>query len=229
MSSQYTIMSVGGSLIIPKTGFNVPFLKKFRQLLLSQIAEGEKYIIVIGGGATARSYQDAAKSVTKLSNDDLDWIGIYSTVYNAQFVRMLFQDVAYKEVITNPRKKIKTNKPLIIAAGEKPGSSTDYRAVLLAKTYGAASLINVSNIEYVYTKDPAIYPDAEKIERIGWKAFREHIAGDEWIAGKNVPFDPVASKEAERSHIQVKIVHGHQIAEVKKAMKGKPFKGTIIE
>ena len=42
-------------------------------------------------------------------------------------------------------KKVKTNRPIIVAAGYKPGCSTDYDAVLLAKTYSAKELFNFSN------------------------------------------------------------------------------------
>ena len=137
MKKHPKILSVGGSIIIPKTGFNVPFLKKFRKLILDEVKKGEKFILVIGGGGTCRQYQDAARKAVPLSSTDLDWIGIHTTVFNANFVRFLFKDHAYKEVIQNPTKKVKTNKSIIIAAGWKPGCSTDKDAVLLAKTYGA--------------------------------------------------------------------------------------------
>ncbi len=77
MKKAIKIISVGGSIIIPKTGFDIPFLKKFRQLILRQIKKGERFILVIGGGAICRKYQDAAKQIVSLSDTDLDWIGIH--------------------------------------------------------------------------------------------------------------------------------------------------------
>lgn len=226
--NNFKIISVGGSIIIPKTGFDIPFLKKFRSLILSEIKKGSRFILVIGGGSTCRLYQDGARQVADLSDIDLDWIGIHSTVFNAHFVKMLFKDVAYSDVLTNPTKKFKTSKSLIIASGWKPGCSTDKDAVLLAKTYGAKEMINLSNIEYVYDKDPNKFKDAQKIERIDWKTFRKDIVGSTWDPGKSAPFDPIASKEAEKLKLMVKILKGTDLEEVKKVLSGKKFQGTTI-
>jgi uridylate kinase len=229
MKNIVKIISVGGSVIIPKTGFDIKFLKKFRQMIISEVKKGQKFVLIIGGGNTVRVYQGALSETVKVSDIDLDWMGISGTIFNANFVRLMFGDLAYKEVITNPTKKVKTNKPIIIAAGYKPGCSTDYDAVLLAKAYCAKELFNLSNIEYVYDKDPKEFVDAKKIENINWKTFRKDIVGYKWIPGKNVPFDPIASKGAEQLKLKVSILQGTNLVEVKNALGGKNFKGTVIE
>ncbi len=222
------IISVGGSIIIPKTGFDIKFLKKFKKLILDQVKKGDKFILVIGGGATCRKYQDAADRVTKLTDADLDWLGIYTTELNAEFVRLMFGKYAHSQVIADPGHKVKTRKPIVIASGWKPGCSTDNDAVILAKTYGASDLLNLSNIEYVYDRDPAKHKNAKKIEQIDWKSFRKEIVGNKWIPGKNVPFDPIASKKAEKLGLRVSILDGTNLKEVKKAVNGERFKGTIV-
>ena len=79
----YRIISLGGSIVIPPEGFNIDFLKKFRELILKRVKLGEKFILVIGGGSTCRQYQQAAKDAGNVSNLDLDWLGIYATHFNA--------------------------------------------------------------------------------------------------------------------------------------------------
>ncbi|MFA7314486.1 MAG: UMP kinase [Candidatus Magasanikbacteria bacterium] len=222
------IISVGGSIIIPKTGFDIGFLKKFRQMILTEVKNGQKFVLIIGGGSTTRVYQKALGEIVKLKNEDLDWMGISGTILNANFVRLMFGELAYKEVVTNPTKKVKTDKAIIVAAGYKPGCSTDYDAVLLAKAYGAKEIINLSNIPYVYDKDPSKFADAKKIENIDWKTFRKEIVGFTWIPGKNVPFDPIASKGAEKLKLKVNILQGTNLIEVKKVFGGKKFKGTVV-
>jgi uridylate kinase len=54
MKTNLKIISVGGSIVIPKTGFDIPFLKKFRQLIINEVKRGSRFILVIGGGATGR-------------------------------------------------------------------------------------------------------------------------------------------------------------------------------
>jgi uridylate kinase len=221
------IISLGGSIIIPKTGFDPVFLKSFRKTIESEIAKGRTFVLIVGGGATARQYQEALTQTHKVSNEDLDWMGIATTKVNAEFVRLLFRDVAYSKVLHNPTEKVRTSKPLIIASGWKPGNSTDLVAVQFAKTYGATHVINLSNIEYVYDKDPAVFSDAKKIETIGWKEFQT-LVGTSWRPGSNLPFDPIATKEARRLNLQVRIVRGTSLKDVRHAITGKSFVGTTI-
>lgn len=222
------ILSVGGSIVIPKTGFNVPFLKKFRSLILAEVKKGERFVLVIGGGGTCRDYQQAAAKTRPLKDIDLDWLGISSTVLNAKFVQTLFKEHAASEIIADPRKKLRTNKPIIIGSGWKPGASTDYQAVLIAKTYGAKEVLNLSNIKYVYDRDPNKYKSAKKIQSIDWKRFRKEVVGNKWSPGFNAPFDPVASRHAQKLGLTVGILQGTNLPEVRKAIQGKKFQGTII-
>ena len=224
----YKILSVGGSIIIPKTGFDIKFLKNFRALILKRVKQGEKFIFVIGGGATCRNYQAAANSVRKLSAEELDWLGIYTTWYNAEFVRLLFGDLAYELVVKNPTKKINTKKPIIIAGGWKPGNSTDYDAVKLAEVYKATEVANLSNVDFVCDQDPNKYPNARRLETVSWADFRK-IVGDKWVPGANVPFDPKAAKLAQKLGLKVVFARGTDLAEVSKILNGKKAKGTIIK
>lgn len=228
MKKNITIISVGGSIIIPPGGFDIAFLKKFRRLILSGVRAGRRFVLVVGGGATCRAYQQAAARVSPLTDRDLDWIGIHATRFNAQLVKYLFKGFVNDDIIINPTKPVRMTKPIVIGAGYEPGHSTDMDAVLLAKKYGAKNVINLSNIEHVYTKDPRRHADARKIERIDWKTFRKEVVGGAWKPGKNVPFDPVASREAERLGLTVSMVNGTNLAEVKKAIEGKRFTGTVI-
>lgn len=221
------IISVGGSIIIPKTGFDIDFLKNFRQLILDAVKKGQKFILIIGGGATCRAYQDAAKQVVLMSSEELDLLGIKATVFNAEFVKFLFKGYAHPEVVVNPTKKIKTKSPVIIAAGWKPGCSTDTDAVLMANTYGAKELVNLSNIDYVYTSDPRLNPDAKKLESISWKELRK-IIGDKWVPGANLPFDPIAARKAEKLKLTVKFAKGTDLAQVRRILSGEPHQGTVI-
>ncbi|MBP7928270.1 UMP kinase [Patescibacteria group bacterium] len=225
---KYKIISLGGSIIIPSSGFDVNFLKKFRDLIVERVKKGDKFILVVGGGSTCRAYQDAAKQVVSMANDDLDWLGIKTTIFNAEFVRFLFKDLAHKEIVTNPTKKIKTSKAIIIAAGWKPGCSTDHDAVLLAKTYGAKEVVNASNISYVYTADPKKDTSAKPLPNLTWNEMKK-IVGETWSPGANVPFDPKAVKTAARLGLVVRFVKGTDLAMLQSALLGNEFAGSIIQ
>lgn len=220
------IVSVGGSLIVPDQ-IDTHFLKQFRDLILDKVRRGFSFTIIAGGGKTARRYQDAANSVTPLSRQDLDWIGIHSTRLNAQLLRNIFVGYAHPQVIKNPTIDIEAEEPIIIAAGWQPGCSTDYVAVLMAKNLGARRMVNLSNIDYVYDSDPRKNQNAQKIENIEWSAFRKLIPA-EWDPGLSSPFDPVAATEAESLGLEVAVMNGGNLEQFSNYLDGKPFVGTII-
>jgi len=227
MKKAPVIISLGGSLIVPKTGIDTAFLRRFKAFIAKRVSKGERFVLICGGGATARQYQKAAKAVGQLSREDVDWIGIHSTRLNAHLLRTIFQRLAHMTVIKNPLAPPRFREPVLIAAGWKPGWSTDYCATLLASSLGATTVLNLSDIDHVYSADPRKDPKARPLEYIGWKAFRRMV-GNRWDPGANVPFDPVAAKMAERIGLEVKMIEGHSLDEIGKALDGKPFKGTVI-
>ncbi len=234
MSTNYTdkvILSVGGSLIVPHGGINTEFLKKLNTFVRKQLSDhpNRQFFLEIGGGATARHYRDAGVKALGhgLTRDDLDWLGIHATRLNAQLIRTVFQDVAHPYIIKKYEIIRKVTEPVIVAAGWKPGWSTDYCAVLLCEDYGAKTVINLSNITQVYDKDPKQFKEAKPIEKISWTDFRK-IVGDEWTPGLNAPFDPIAAQKAQELGVTAIVMNGDNFENLQDYFDGKPFVGTTI-
>lgn len=223
------VISLGGSIIVPNGDIDIKFLKAWKTFILHRVKKGDRFVIITGGGGVARTYQGAARAVTKLTRDDLDWLGIHATRMNAHLLRTALRDVARPVICKDPTRIKKSSRyPVIIAAGWKPGWSTDYVAVRIAKRLRADLVINLSNIDYVYDKDPNKYKTARKIKEISWKDFR-NIVGNKWDPGLNAPFDPVASRLAHNSKIPVTIANGKDLKNLTLILDGKKFKGTSIE
>jgi uridylate kinase len=220
------VVSVGGSLIVPNS-IDSSFLSHLKNLIAEKVGKGFAFCIICGGGKTARRYQDAANAVTALSPADTDWIGIHATRLNAQLLRNIFSGLADPHVIKNPTKDITADEPVIIASGWKPGFSTDYCAVQIAKNLGAQKLVNLSNIDHVYDSDPKKNKSAKPLEKISWADFRK-LMPEHWDPGLNAPFDPIAAKEAEALGIEVAVISGQNLGEFSNYLDGKPFKGTVI-
>jgi len=227
LKNKNIVISMGGSLIVPNE-INAEWINSFKKIIEKHISKGYKFIIITGGGKTARNYQAAAKKITELTRDDLDWLGIHATRINAHFIRTIFRDFACPKIIKNPNEKIIFKEKILIAAGWKPGFSTDYDAVLIAKNLKIKKIVNLSNIDYVYDKDPNKFKDAKKIKNIYWKEFRK-IVGDKWDPGLNSPFDPVASKEAEKLKMEVAIINGSNLDNFEKYLGEQNFVGSIIK
>ena len=226
MKEEIFIISLGGSLIIPDD-IDIDFLKDFKEVILSQVEKGKKFVIVTGGGKVCRKYQKVARDLSNPSSEDLDWIGIASLKLNAELLRVIFGEYAHNEVISNLSNNFPFEKPIVIGSAYKPGQSTDFDAVLGAKTVGAKKIINLSNTNYVYNSDPKINPNTKKFEQISWLEYRKLIP-KEWNPGLNSPFDPVASEMAEKEGMEVIIMNGKPIDNLAKYLDGKKFQGTVI-
>jgi uridylate kinase len=194
-SDMIEVLSLGGSLVCPKE-IDVLFLEKFRNFILKWAKKGKRFLIFVGGGKIARKYQKAAKKF-RIKNEELDWIGIFATILNANLVKSIFGNFALEKVLTDPTKKVKTKKKIIVFGGWKPGRSTDYDSVVAAKNFGAKRVINLSDVDFVYDKNPKKFRDAKPLEKISFDELFKIIA-KKWVPGANTPFDPKAAKLAKK-------------------------------
>lgn len=204
------------------------FLKNFRRVILDFTKSGNRVVIVAGGGGTNKKYNAAAQMVAKIKGVDLDWLGIAATKLNAELLRVIFGSAAYEKVAINPTEKIKTKKKIIIASGWLPGCSSDKDAVLWAKNFEAKQVFNLTNIDYIYDKDPKKFKDAKRLEKIKWAEYRKMV-GSKWIPRMHAPFDPIASCLAEKLGIEVVIMKANHLDNFKKFLRGEKFKGSLIK
>lgn len=230
MNKKTIVISLGGSLIVPEE-IDWKFVKEFKKVVEKGIADGYRFIIVTGGGKTARKYIEAGAKVGDIDSEDKDWIGIHATRMNAHFIRTIFKQYAHPTINKNPydlESFLKAKESILVAAGYRPGNSTDYISVLLAKHFDVKKIANLSNIDYLCDKDPRKHADAKKIKEIDWKGFQEMV-GDIWDPGANVPFDPIASKLAAKEGMEVAILNGKKLSNFQKYLDGEKFAGTIIK
>ena len=225
MAKENIVISLGGSLVAPGNIDSI-FLKAFKKILLKYLPKN-RFFIFVGGGKICRNYQ---KALLEFGADtkDRDLIGIDVSRLNARVVWQLFSGVAFSDIVTNPTKKIITKKDVIIAGGWKPGWSTDYCSVIMAKNMGIKTIINLTNIDYVYDKDPTKFKDAKTFKEINWKDFRK-IVGNRWTPGLSMPFDPRASRDAEILKIKVVVINGKHLDRMENFLNNKPFIGTTIQ
>ncbi|MBP6913044.1 MAG: UMP kinase [Candidatus Levybacteria bacterium] len=226
------VLSVGGSLLVPDGGVSIDFLKQLNNFIRLELANdpNRQFFLVVGGGTIARKYRDAGRDVVghELTADDLDWLGIHATKLNAHLVRTVFRDIAHPFVLKHYEIIRKVEEPVIVAAGWKPGWSTDFCATMICEDYNVKTILNLTNIPQVYTADPRKDPTATPIKDITWTDFRK-LVGDKWDPGMNMPFDPIASKKAQELGLKVIIIKGENFENIKNALEGREFFGTTIE
>ncbi|OGZ33076.1 MAG: hypothetical protein A2174_00635 [Candidatus Portnoybacteria bacterium RBG_13_41_18] len=242
------VVALGGSSIYPNE-IDVEYLKQFYNFICDRIKKGMRFVIVIGGGALARKFQNAASQVNKVSDEDKDWIGIHATRLNAHLLRTIF----FKEadpVIMDSRGKLKDfdSHAIIIGAGWRPGWSTDFVAVQIATDFGLKQTIILGKPEYVFDKDPSFappslklrraskaiaskhqkFPEAKPFKNLSWDEYLKLIPND-WSPGIHAPVDPIAAKLAQSQNLEVIVASGADLENFKKILDGGKFKGTVIK
>ncbi len=222
------VLSLGGSIVAPDRP-DTDFLTRFCSTVRNHVrSSDDRVVLVIGGGGPARIYQQAYQTIdAEWNRDEADWIGIAATRLNARLLKALFAEHCLDEVVTDPTAVGAMTGRVLIAAGWKPGFSTDYDAVLLAEHFQAATVVNLSNVAQVYTADPKTSQDARPLERVNWSEFRK-LVGDDWIPGSNLPFDPVATRKAAELRLAVIVAGGRNIDNLARILRGQSFFGTKI-
>ena len=223
------VISLGGSIVAPDA-VDAEYLRGLRLLVRDYLREdsSRKLILVVGGRGPARRYQAAYRQIADHPDNDVqDWIGIAATRLNGELLRGIFADECRRPLVTDPTAEGGFPGRVMIAAGWKPGFSSDFDAVLLAEKFGADTVINLSNISKVFTADPKLDPSAKPIDAIDWTGFRK-IVGEEWAPGKNLPFDPVATRRAQELGLKVIVAAGKDLANMRALLTGGSFVGTAI-
>ena len=226
-SSKKFVISFGGSVICPEE-IDTELLKKFYLFIEKEIKNGSKFIIVAGGGNTARKYQKAAFEIGKASIEDRDWLGIQATKLNAFLLKSIFKNEAHP-FLFNERFKIKSfgKYSIIIGCGWKPGWSTDFVTCQIAVDFKIKPVILLGKPDYVYTSNPDKNKSAKPIEKMNWRNYFKLIP-KKWTPGMHAPIDPIAARLAQKEKLPVIVASGKDFKNLKNILENKKFKGTII-
>ena len=220
------VISLGGSLIIPEE-INVKFLKEFKKVILKN-TKTHKFVIVCGGGKTARKYISALGKFTQ-DKKILSFLGLSSTTLNAFLVSAVFgQDPSKINYENKFLKKQLETKDIIFdtGTGYRPNATSDWAAAEIAKQL-KAEFINLTNVSGLYDKNPMEYKNAKFIPKISWKEFDKHAQKIKYQPGMHFVLDPTASKVIMKNKIPTYII-GKNLKNLDSFLKGKKFKATTI-
>lgn len=214
-------------MLVPD-GPDAEFLAEFTQCILDCVDQGFRFCIIVGGGSLAREYQEVLRQAPHTTSDDVDWIGIHATRFNAELLRRYLGGVAHDSVVWHPFSlNAFEGVSVVVGAGHEPGNSSDLGAVLAACEFGSHRVINLSNIDYVYSSDPRLDASAQKIPHITWDEYMKLIPST-WRPGMSAPFDPIASRKAKECGIEVAMIYGKNLQSMRDYIEGKEFSGTRI-
>ncbi|MDD5750026.1 MAG: UMP kinase [Candidatus Pacebacteria bacterium] len=226
--SKTFVISLGGSVMYPQD-LDEKYLKDFHDFILRFVKRGYRFIIIVGGGKICRVYQEAALKIGKATDTERDWIGIKVIELNALLLKTILREKAYLTALADKNKVSASKKfPVTILRCGEPGHSSDFAAVQAAVDFKAHTVVNLGKPHYVYTANPDKDPAAKPLKDLAWREYFK-IIPTKWTPGMSTPFDPIASRLAQKHGISVIVADGRNLDNFKKILEGKAFKGTMIK
>jgi uridylate kinase len=227
-------LSLGGSLLTGKTSdpsimLNPENYRRYAEIVKRLHGQGHKIIVVCGGGKPARYFIRTAK-LLEASHQIQDNLGVKSTHINALLFTAALGSAADQTRIYQRASDLKyaTQGKILVGGGYKPGSSTDYRAVIFAGAMQADLIINATDIDGVYTKNPEKNPDAEKLPELTYLRLEKIIKENtRQVPGEYGLFDLKAVRLAKKLHIPIVMINGTDPEEIIRAVEG-THSGSII-
>jgi len=118
---------------------------------------------------------------------------------------------------------------IVVMGGTHPGHSTDAVAALFAEYIHADLFINATDVDGIYDRDPQKYKDAKRYEKLSVEQLVDMVKSQSLGAGKYELIDILAAKVIQRSKLKTIFLNGRNIENMKNAIEGKKFIGTVIE
>jgi len=225
------IISLGGSLIIPDT-INEKLLIEFKQVLLKN-KKKYKFVVVCGGGKTARNYIHGLEK-TNIKNKELlqTSLGMHCTRLNAKFMIYFFGEKSTNQQIPADMHAVKESleKNDIVFCGALRYSkeqTSDATSAALAQ-YLNAKFINITDVAGLYNKNPKKHKNAQFIPYISLKDFFALTQKMKFHPGQHFVLDQQAAVIIKKHTIKTCII-GPDMKNFDNFLNKKHFVGTMIE
>ena len=225
------VLKIGGSILFDESNqINEKLISKYAKTIKSIFSETKKKCaIVVGGGKIARKYISSARSLgAKESYNDV--MGIETAKLNARLLISALGELAYPDPPENFQEfqsLFALTDKILVCGGFQPGQSTNAVAAAIAELVNAEKLINLTDVDGVYTADPDKDPQAKLLDEISISDFISLISTHETRAGHYPLFDNTAVQIVKRSKIPVHFLNGKNPDNIKKAIEKEKI-GTVI-
>ncbi|MHA1137315.1 MAG: UMP kinase [Candidatus Thorarchaeota archaeon] len=222
------VLKIGGSLLYDKEGnILVDRVRDYAAAIVSLVENGHSLVVIVGGGIPARVFISAARELGA-SEAQCDWLGIKLARNNAELLCAALGDITYPKIVETLDElevAVKIGK-VALMGGLVPGQSTNAVAAVAAESVKAEMLLNATNVDGVYDRDPK-ESGATRYDTITIVELKEVLSGGGTKAGEYKLFDPVAIRVVERSKIPTVIFDGREPENLTKVFSDSTI-GTLI-
>jgi uridylate kinase len=115
---------------------------------------------------------------------------------------------------------------IVVLGGFNPGQSTNAVASIVAEKTRAKMLVNATDVDAVYSKDPRRYRSARRLAKVSVEELGRLLWDKDAAAGTYELMDPVALKILMRSRIPAIITKCDKVSIIKAVRKGRG--GTLV-
>ena len=223
------VLKLGGSLLYDDTGqVLIERVREYAESIKRLVKEKHEFVVVVGGGKPARTFISAARSLGA-SEAQCDWIGIKTARHNAELFGAALGETAYPKIAEtlDELEIAMTSGRVVLMGGLIPGQSTNAVAAVAAETVSSEKLLNATNVDGVYDRDPK-QSGAKKLDEVNIKDLREILSGGGTRAGEYKLFDPVALRVVERSKIKTIIFDGRDPKNLLRLFKGEKIGSVVL-
>jgi predicted uridylate kinase len=211
------VLKIGGSVIYDNSlNVNQDLLDKLKDWYFRKKDDYQNIVIVVGGGSLSRDLQE--KISRHIGGQEyLHSIGMSVTHTNANLLRAYIGD---PEIVVPQRLGeayellMDSGKSIMVCGGLKVGWSTDMDAAVFADILNESRITKISNIDYIYDKDPSIVEDATPMKDMTWNEYFKifNIQEDSThTPNGNIPIDVECARFCKRKEISFWISGGNRI------------------
>ena len=220
------VVRVGGSVVASPP--DPVLVGRYADLLKDLKGLEHEVVAVVGGGALARDFIRVAGELG-LDEADRDWVAIYVSRLVAQLFVMRLGEAGCGSVPVSLDEAVACLKrgKVVVMGGLKPGMTTDAVAAMIGERVEADLLVKASDVDGIFTKDPKKYPDAEKIDELGFEDLTLLFEENRHRAGIHQILDPEAVKILRKGGMKMVVVNGFKPENVLLAVKGEKVGTTI--
>jgi uridylate kinase len=220
------VLKLGGHLLF-REEFDVGLLRQYTSLL-SELFDGGRWVVVVGGGDMARKYVSAARRLG-LDEASCDELAIQTTRIHAGLLARALGELACQKIPTtvDEIRHLSEMGRIVVSGGLQPGQSTMAVSVLAAAVTGAERIVVATDVDGIYTSDPKKDPNAKIMPRMKFEELAGFAANVSQRAGDYQVVDLVGVSLLLRTRIPLYYVNGERVEMVREAILGRKA-GTIV-
>lgn len=227
------VLKVGGSILYDHLlNINFELFEKVKRWYFDNKDSYNRIVLVTGGGGLSRDMEGKVSEYIK-DVDSVHDIAMSITQTNSIILASYIgdKDVYVPRTLGDAYEYLNSSETgNMISGGLKVGWSTDMDAAVFADILHTKRVYKVSNVDYIYNKDPKEFFDAQPIRDITWDEYFKMfsiVPETDHIPNSHIPVDAKCSMFCKKKGISYHVTGGKLLHEIED-LDGILREGTFI-